>query len=456
MTSTPIPASAITAVRWPALPAGPDAIVFSLLGQFRHSEWWPAETLRAFQFRQLGALCAHARETAPFYRDRLSVLDGVDGDALTADLWRRLPILRRAEIQDAGDALFSRRLPASHGRVKEIYTSGSTGQPLKVRTTAVTALFFRALNLRYHLWHRRDFTATAAGIRTLPDDDSKRKAAEGKPGRWVNGYPSGPMHTFDLARPAAEQLAWLRELNPAYLLTVPSNLAELLRQSADSGVKPRGLRQVCSFSEALDPALRQDCADLWGAAVTDAYSAQEVGMIAIQCPDHPHYHVLSESVFVEVVDDRGDPCPPDRPGRVLVTDLHNFATPLIRYEIGDYAKLGGPCPCGRGLPVLKDVLGKARNLLVTASGDKIRPSFPGKPLVTIAPIRQFQLIQRTVDDIDVNLVMPRPLTAAEEAALRRYFLDNFHHPFTYRFVYVDEIPRTPGGKLETCVSALGG
>lgn len=454
MTRPLVPKSATTAIRWPALPTGADSTVLALLGQFRESERWRPETLMAFQFRQLGVLVEHARRTSPFYRDRLAGLERAGQDGLTPADWRRIPILRRAEIQEAGDAVFSRHVPRDHGGTTDVYTSGSTGRPLRVKCTHITAMFFYALNMRYHLWHRRDFAGTAASIRVVLNPKMRKMVEAGKVSRWAFCYPSGPLHTFDVARPAEEQLAWLQRVNPHYLLTMPSNLAELLKVSAESGIRPARLRQACSISEALDPALRAVCTEVWGVPITDAYSAQEVGMIAIQCPEHPHYHVQSESIFLEVVDEDGAPCPAGRPGRVLVTDLHNFATPLIRYEIGDYAAFGEPCPCGRTLPVLKDVLGKARNLLVAPSGAKIRPSFPGKPLVTIAPIRQFQLIQRTVDDIDVKLVMPRPLESDEEEALCAYFLENFGHAFTYRFLYVDEIPRTPGGKFETCISEV--
>ena len=88
------------------------------------------------------------------------------------------------------------------------------------------------------------------------------------------------------------------------------------------------------------------------------YTCQEAGYLALQCPDYPHFHVQSENVLLEVVDDVGQPCGPGEVGRVLITSLNNFATPLIRYELGDYAEVGAPCPCGRGLPVLKRIMGR--------------------------------------------------------------------------------------------------
>src|SRR3546814_3878705 len=74
----------------------------------------------------------------------------------------------------------------------------------------------------------------------------------------------------------------------------------------------------------------------WGVPLKDSYSCEEAGYLTMQCPDHEVYHVQSENVLLEVVDDDGRPCGPGETGRVLITSLHNFATPLIRYELGDY------------------------------------------------------------------------------------------------------------------------
>src|SRR6185295_14515719 len=99
----------------------------------------------------------------------------------------------------------------------------------------------------------------------------------------------------------------------------------------------------------------------WGVGVVDVYSSEECGQIALQCPEHEQYHVQSESVLVEVLDDEGRPCAPGTIGRVVLTTLQNFAMPLIRYDIGDFAEPGPACPCGRALPVLTRIVGRVRN-----------------------------------------------------------------------------------------------
>ena len=451
----PIPRSARSGIAWPALPPPVDATLLALQYQLEQSQWWPAETLLVLQLRQLEPLLAHAARTVPFYRERLRGLAGLGRGGLTMDAFRRLPVLRRTDIQEAAAALVSRRLPKDHGNTSDISTSGSTGRPITVKGTAVTGMFFRAMNLRYHLWHGRDFSAKTAAIHALRGA-SARAAETGESVSWVPGYDSGPMVYFDVSRPVGEQLDWLRRQNPGYLLTYPSNLRALLRRCEETGERPDRLREVATMGEVLDPGVRAACETVWGVPVVDAYSAQEIGMIALQCPDRPHYHVQAECVLVEVLDDDGKPCAPGEVGRIVITALHNFATPLIRYEIGDYAEVGGACPCGRGLPVITRIAGRVHNMLTLPSGGQAWPvQFFSSELLAVAPVRQFQLVQRSLEEIEVRLVTARDLSEDEEAGLRELIGNRLGHGFRLRFVYVDEIPRLPSGKYEDFRSEVG-
>ena len=422
--------------------------------QLDHSQWWPAATLGALQMRQIEKLIGHAAETVPFYRGRLRSLAGVRSGALTLDLFRRIPVMGRADIQDAGPALNSRKVPKDHGKTGVARSSGSTGRPVTVKTTAITELFFAALNLRFHLWHGHGLSAEMAAIRGLGDKEAEL-ARTGKPSAWLAGHSTGPMWMFDITRPVGEQLEWLVRRDPEYLLTHPSNLRALLERCEKDGVALPRLKEVNTMTEIIDGSLREQCRRVWGVPIADTYSAMEVGFIALQCPDHPHYHVQDESLLVEVLDDDGEPCAPGRIGRVVLTDLHNFATPLIRYEIGDYAEVGEPCPCGRGLRVLARILGRTRNMVTFPGGDKAWPlPYWSRELLAAAPLRQIQFIQRSLDEIVVKLAVERHLTEREEDGLRELFLRRLGHPFKLRFVYVDEIPRSAGGKYEDFVSEI--
>ncbi len=130
-----------------------------------------------------------------------------------------------------------------------------------------------------------------------------------------------------------------------------------------------------------------------------------------------------------------------------MTSLNNFATPFIRAELGDFARLGGPCACGRGLPVLERILGRQRNLFVRPDGERVFPEFY-REMTALPSVRQFQLTQKTLKLIEVKLAATRPLTAAEEDTVRRFLHDGLGYAFALNFVYVDDIPREPSGKYQ--------
>lgn len=197
------------------------------------------------------------------------------------------------------------------------------------------------------------------------------------------------------------------------------------------------------------------CAGTWSPPLADVYSCEEAGYIALQCPQvAEHYHVQAENLLVEVLDAAGRPCAAGATGEVVLTTLHNFAMPLIRYALGDFAQVGPPCPCGRGLPVLRRIHGRARNLLRLPDGSQHWPSFPAQDWLAVAPVRQFRLRQPAAERIEVELVTTRPLEAAEESALRQMLQRRLGHPFQIVLQTVAGIPRSPGGKFEDFVCEI--
>lgn len=446
----PAARSAVPGLVWPAVPDAAGAALLAVLGQLEHSQWWSPAHLRAAQDEQLAAVLDHARRSVPFYAERLAGLD-LSAPALAAGAFAAIPPLTRAQAQDAGAALLSDAVPAGHGARLAFPTSGSTGQPLMAYGTGLTQLLFGAINLRDHAWHRRDVRARFCAIRT------KVRAAtqDGWGGAAQAAWQTGVAATLPIDEPLDAQLDWLLGQHAAYLITHPSNLAGLLELAARRGVVPAGLREVLTFGEALAPELRERCRTQWGAPLTDRYTCEEAGYLALECPDVPGvYHVQAEHVRVEVLDARGNVCPHAVPGHVTLTTLDNYAMPLLRYRIGDFASTGPACPCGRGLPVLTRIQGRARNLVRLPDGTRHWPSFPAEDWLAIAPVRAFQLRQRAPDLIVARVVVDPPLTAAQRAALTAMLRARLRHPFRVEFEPVEAIGRQPGGKFEDFVCEL--
>lgn len=441
--------SAVPGATWPAIPSQEAANLLALQFQLERTQWLPPERLRELQFRQLDALLRHAYDTVPYYRERWRGFYD-PGETLTEERYSRLPLLKRGDLQAHFDILKSTDVPAAHGPVTESRTSGSTGMPVRVLKTGFVEMLWRAIVLREHLWFARDLGGKLAAIR--------QGVTEGEADTWGPGtgaiVRAGRSATLPIDREVNFQLQWLERQRPDYLLTYPSNLLELIRAASARGIRLSTLREVRTFGEVLPPATREFCRQEWDVPVTDSYSSQEVGYVALQCPLHEHYHAQSECVLMETLNDQGRACVPGEVGRVVVTSLHNFAMPLVRYEIGDYTEPGAPCDCGRGLPVLRRIAGRVRNMLVLENGASYWPAYGSGTLSTIAPILQQQLVQKSFSMIEVRLVTARPLTSAEEERMRHYVQGRLPAPFEIRFSYCDVIGRSAGGKYEDFVSEV--
>ncbi len=285
-------------VAWPAIPGPEGATAFALQFQLDRSQWLAPDELRELQYRQLAALLRHACATVPYYRSRWSGLYQPD-EPLTPERFTRLPLLLRRDLQQNFDALKSSAIPPAHGPVTATRSSGSTGAPVQVLKTALGEIVWRAQMLRDHRWHRRDMTGKLAATR--------HGVLEAEAQGWGPATDSvltmGRSATLPINTDVDSQLDWLERQQPDYLLTYPSNLAELAKRALARGLRLPRLREVRTMGELLGPEARELCRQAWGVRVTDAYSSEEIGCIALQCPDHEHYHIQSEGVLLEVLDD---------------------------------------------------------------------------------------------------------------------------------------------------------
>ncbi|MCX7157332.1 MAG: phenylacetate--CoA ligase family protein [Rhodocyclales bacterium] len=439
--------SAAEGIVWPGIPEDSSAQLLATCFQLDRSQWWTPEMLQEHQLRQLRLVLRHAQATVPYYS---RTLGDMDVERLDWAGFLALPILQRSTVQAQFNALASRQPPTSHGRVSPGQSSGSTGKPIQFLFTMLSQLFWKALTLREHLWHNRDFTGKFSAIRV--------KIEDGHFSNWgppvAEVFQTGPSATLNVRTDIAKQLEWLQREDPDYLITHASNLGALAELSIERGVRLPSLRQARTISETLRPDLRDRVREAWNVEIADVYSCEEVGAIALQCPQHEHYHVQSENLIVEVLNPDGKECKPGETGEVVLTTLHNFAMPLIRYRIGDYAEVGEACACGRGLPVLKRIHGRQRNMLKLPNGSQHWPSFPASLWRAIAPVEQFQLVQRCLDEIEANYVMSRDLDEHEAAQIVAALQDRLGFPFRIRLQRLPSIGRSAPHKFEDFISAL--
>jgi phenylacetate-CoA ligase len=427
-----------------------NAALTALLMQLEAAQWLAPAALAEGQAQQLNAVCEHHKKYTPSFAPRLKA----SGLAYlnTLDRLRQLQPLSRRDAQTLGESFFAKEVPPRHLPLGNAKTSGSTGEPVSVRKTAIGRLFWSAYTIRDHLWHGRQFSLRMSSIRA---NISKYVEAKdwGAPAR--NLYKTGEAQGIPITTDIREQWRQLRRFRPELLIVYPNNLAAFAAIWENEGFDLRGLRHIKTIGETVHDELRDRVKVVTGLVIEDNYSSQEAGTIAIQCPASGLYHVMSEALIVEVVDAKGKACREGETGRVLVSDLTNLATPLIRYDIGDYAEVGPACPCSRGLPTLRRIWGRERNLVRLPDGSRNWPLVGFHAFDTVAPVRQYQLIQTELDRIIFKVVTDAALSVEQEAGLIRIVQKALNHPFKITIKqFRERLPIGPNGKFEEFVCQI--
>jgi phenylacetate-CoA ligase len=422
---------------WPVIMPAAFNNALALQFQLDESETWAPEKMLRHQLYQLRRILIFAKQTVPLYRHYAIDLSA----ELNLDAFRNLPILNRAALQAAGEKRLSRDPPKEQGALRQSFTSGSTSEPLTTYGNRHSATYNQATSFREHRWHNRDPRGIFAALRPNKDGQAKR------PKLWSWLPDGGLSHTIDLNQSLAKSLDDLLKIDPDYLQVRPRALLEMVRLGEKQGRRPGKLQHAIIFGESVSADHLTEITGAWNIKTFNNYSAVEVGSIAIQCPEAGNLHIQSENVFCEILDDDDEPVAIGETGRVVLSTLHNFAAPMIRYDIGDYARRGADCSCGRLLPVIDRIAGRVKNIVILPNGER---RFPGaiNYISRLAPILQYRLHQSTHENFTLKLKVARPLSSDEEQSIRDCICRELAFPLNITIEYVDELHRDLGRKYQ--------
>ena len=423
----------------------------------QRSQWLSGAEISALQRPLLERLVRHAATQTDFYPERLAPLfAGRDPLSAPVDLshWNEVPVLRRRDAVDYVDRMIAKSVPSDSGKARSGQSSGSTGRPFShLRSSQAVRVANSMLERVYELFEI-DLNGSLAHI-TLDKKQTCRYPSGGKFKRWNFHSPNADLFVLDIGASAAEQLEWLERIQPSHVMTYPETLKEVAEAAEAQGAR-LNFRTFISTGETLTHETRATIARIFDCRVIDIYGAREIGPIAFQCPDGEGYHACAEALVFELLDEEDRPVGPGAYGRVVVTALYNYAMPFIRYDIGDYALARGqPCSCGRGLPWIREIAGRTRNMFVMPDGSRKRwRGIIMTRTIEFLSYRQIQFIQTGVDTIEVNYVPDKTGPASKLPELTELLRREFHDGLTVRLVPVERIERGAGMKLEQFISRV--
>lgn len=392
-----------------------------------------------YQKSRLGIILKHAVKDVPFYHS--IELDNSSDPVL----WlKSFPVLEKSVLRDNIDSL----LTCSSSKLIRNYTSGSTGTQTIVYVTKYEQSLYRAAQTIWWEW-----AGYYPGYPILQTGLSTNRSLEKKIKDFF--FRTYYLFAFGLThKDVSKALNWARDKNPvlggyASSLYVISQLAE---------DQPRlKFKSAVSWGDKLFSHYRSKIESTFDCKVYETYGAGEGLMIAAQ-KDLDYMYIMSPCVYLEIVDEEGNEVSDGELGYVVVTSLIAESMPLIRYKLGDLAiKLPvSDYPVNRdlSLPLLKMVVGRETDLVITPSNKKlIVHSFTGI-FEYYSQIKQFCVIQRNKCGIDIQYIKNVNFQESVLSEIKNRILTLINEPFEINFIEVENIPPTKSGKPQIIISLL--
>jgi phenylacetate-CoA ligase len=446
---------------WPRIPPAEVAQVWSAYRELDRTQWLAPSQIAAFQLAQLRSLLAHCALNVPYYHDVLKNAGLADHPIESLEELRRIPIMTRRAYQDRAAALKARSLPEGMTETWNGYTSGTNGVPIHVSKTDRDGLWWNALFLRDLEWSGIDPRGRLASIRLLTKDAERLpRALKGGRSPWwsrVSGtlLGTGPSYAMDIRQDPRQQLSWLREVRPHFLVSYPSNLEHLAGLVEESGQGLPGLRVIQAIGEPLPDDVRRSIESGFGVPVRNLYSTTEGGYMASPCPSGAGLHLHAESILAEVLDEHDQPSRPGQTGRLVFTSLHSLLCPFIRYDIMDEVTLApGPCGCGRGLPLLTAVDGRRVPLLFRDDGGRVSSLGLVLGIRQAGGVHQFQIVQTAADHVRIRVVPALAWRPDHVERIRRVVQADLGSGMRVDVEKREWLERPGGGKLRIVVNQL--
>lgn len=423
---------------------------FRYWSELDESQWWSREQLLAMQLDRLKALIEYCFAHSSYYRDLWSA-HGLQPQQLQShDEFAAWPCIGRNEIRADRQRLTS---TAFRGRAIKKSTGGSTGTPLHF------ALDTDADDRRMAATHRGySWAGAAPGTRqvhlwgvSLTDCPWHRRWKEHLYSRVL--YRRRVLSCFDLGETTVcDFVGRYNRFRPEALVAYTNSLYVFARLLEERGLRVHSPRSVVVGAEKLHDFQRQLIERVFRAPVFETYGSREFMLIAAECDNHRGLHLTMENLLVEVVDDQGRPTPAGQQGEVVVTDLHNRAMPFVRYRTGDRAIAGfADCDCGRGLPLLRQVVGRQADIISTPDGRQLPGVFFPHLMKDYPAVRHFQVVQPQSDTLELQLVVDEGWNTAFCEQLSRQVRQAVGPTVRVSVSEHEQIPLTPAGKQRVVI-----
>lgn len=369
--------------------------VYNLLDLYNKSQYWDQNQLTALQVKLLIRLWNHAIKNVPYYR-KINKKNGlIPHDFQKISDLSIIPILTKEIVRNQFHELIAQNIPKQ--RFVKNSTSGTSGSNFYFYSDTNQYNVKKALEYRRYQWMNvspfdRELIIWGASWDLNKKRNFKTIKDWLKNKKKMSGYNLSDTEIIDLH-------SALKSYKPKIIKSYPSILTTIVDVFHDKNLhySPSAIH---IGGEKLFDFQKDKIENFFGCPVFDYYGARDMPAIAQNCDQSSALHVFMENVIIEVVDENDMPVE-DGEGDLVITNLHNYAMPFIRYKIGDRAKVSknSKCSCGRNLQIIDEVVGRTFDIIEFPNGRRVGGTFWTLCMRSVPGVKDFQVVQEELDKI---------------------------------------------------------
>lgn len=414
--------------------------LYTHLKELENNTCLSQQDLRLLQKEKLNNLLDYTMSNNRYYKNKYKGYDIL--------AFESLPILTKEELRDNFKKVVSDNVNV---KLDLVETSGSTGVPLQFYRDRIIFGYTLASLYRGHRWWGIDVGSMEAMLWGVPISFIGKIKAKTKDlllNRFrENEYNINPQTLLSFFKR-------IEAKRPDYIFGYSSMVYEfaLFIRENNLKIKNLNLKAAICTAEKIQDYQRSIIEEVLGCRVVSEYGSTETGIISYECKNGSN-HISDDCIYLEIVDDKNVPVPDGQSGRVLVTVLNSFSSPIIRYDLGDISsKSNYSCQCGLNLSILGEIKGRTSDVAVGPNGEvyhSIIFYYILKELTEkIGGIRQYKVHQRKTNLLDFYIVKSDNFSIEAEQFLKEQIRIKFGDSMTLNLIYQDYIERKPSGKLK--------
>jgi len=415
--------------------------------QLEKTQWLPKEVIEKTQWQELLKLIKYAVAHSPFYKSLYQKHDvQIDKIRHKEDLLN-IPKLTKDDLRYHQQEML---IPHTGRRLSKKTTGGSTGQAVTILKERRAMASQDAAMWRCLRWFDIDIGDKQARFWGIPISAGTR---------YKNRMIDLLMNRIRLSafnfndQSMAQFIDKIKYFKPKYFYGYVSMLKEFAQfcERNEINVTDFGVKAVVTTSEPLFREARQYMKTVFQCPVINDYGCGEVGPIAYDCPEGG-FHLMADNLYIEILNDQGTHACNGEKGEIVVTELNNYSLPLIRYNLKDIAEVTVEgCSCGRGLPLIRNVTGRALDVLIAQNGEKVHGEYFNYIAEEIRGLglglKQYQIIQKDRNSLEVRIVKDIHYTDRTQVYIGNKIKEKLGKDITITYSFVHNIDREPSGKL---------